>query len=410
GRRPRRRRPHRSGRRPPRRRRTVPRPRPGPRRHPRLVVRRLPRRRGRAAPPRRVRRGGRRRTRDRLEPLRHALHRALPRPPRRPARGLRAQLADHRRAGARACTADRARTRRRQRLRRPRAAAVLRAAGRGPGAHVPAAGGCDAHDPAGRGGRREPDADAGAVDQTTTGGGDRMTQATRWGLTVPLSELSLPDHRELVRRLPDLGYTDLWSAEANGADAFTPLTLASQWAPELRLGTAIAPVYTRGPGLLAMSAAALAECAPDRFVLGVGTSSQTIVEDWNATPFTEPYARTRDTVRFLRAALAGEKVTERYPTFAVRGFRLGRPPRTAPPLMVAALRPGMLRLAGREADGAITNWLAASDVPAVRGELGSEAELVARIFVCPTPDADTARALARRHIAGYLTVPVYRAL
>ncbi|KID31296.1 LLM class F420-dependent oxidoreductase [Prauserella rugosa] len=236
-----------------------------------------------------------------------------------------------------------------------------------------------------------------------------MTQATRWGLTVPLSELSLPDHRELVRRLPDLGYTDLWSAEANGADAFTPLTLASQWAPELRLGTAIAPVYTRGPGLLAMSAAALAECAPDRFVLGVGTSSQTIVEDWNATPFTEPYARTRDTVRFLRAALAGEKVTERYPTFAVRGFRLGRPPRTAPPLMVAALRPGMLRLAGREADGAITNWLAASDVPAVRGELGSEAELVARIFVCPTPDADTARALARRHIAGYLTVPVYRA-
>lgn len=232
---------------------------------------------------------------------------------------------------------------------------------------------------------------------------------TRWGLTVPLAGLSLADHRAVVARLEDLGYTDLWSAEANGADAFTPLALASQWAPQLRLGTAIAPVYTRGPGLLAMSAASLAEAAPGRFVLGVGTSSPVIVEDWNAGEFAEPYARTRDTLRFLRTALSGEKVSERYPTFAVDGFRLGRPPATPPPLMVAALRPGMLRLAGREADGAITNWLAASDVPAVRAELGSGAELVARIFVCPTPDVDEARALGRRHIAGYLTVPVYRA-
>ncbi|MBB3664903.1 putative F420-dependent oxidoreductase [Prauserella sediminis] len=231
----------------------------------------------------------------------------------------------------------------------------------------------------------------------------------RWGLTVPLEGLSLPEHRELVTQLPDLGYTDLWSAEANGADAFTPLVLASQWAPELRLGTAIAPVYTRGPGLLAMSAASAADCAPGRFVLGVGTSSQVIVENWNAAEFTEPYARTRDTVRFLRTALAGEKVTAEYPTFTVRGFRLGRPPETPPPVMVAALRPGMLRMAGRESDGAITNWLAASDVPAVRGELGADAELVARIFVCPVDDADEARALARRHICAYLTVPVYRA-
>jgi len=93
---------------------------------------------------------------------------------------------------------------------------------------------------------------------------------SRWGITIPLTGVPLAAHRELVQELPDLGYTDAWSAETAGADAFTPLVLASQWAPQLRLGTAIVPVYTRGPGLLAMSAATLAELAPGRFVLGIG--------------------------------------------------------------------------------------------------------------------------------------------
>lgn len=231
----------------------------------------------------------------------------------------------------------------------------------------------------------------------------------RWGLTIPLTGLPLPAHRELVRELPDLGYTDAWSAETAGIDAFSPLVLASEWAPQLRLGTAIVPVYTRGPGLLAMSAATVAECAPGRFVLGIGTSSPVIVSNWNAAEFTEPYARTRDTLRFLRSALAGEKVTETYPTFAISKFKLERPPQEAPPIMLAALRPGMLRLAAREADGAITNWLAPADVPKVRSELGAEPELAARIFVCPTEDKAAARGLGRLLISSYLTVPVYAA-
>lgn len=231
----------------------------------------------------------------------------------------------------------------------------------------------------------------------------------RWGLTIPLTGVPLPSHRDLVRELPDLGYTDAWSAETAGIDAFSPLVLASEWAPQLRLGTAIVPVYTRGPGLLAMSAATVAECAPGRFVLGIGTSSPVIVSNWNAAEFTEPYARTRDTLRFLRSALAGEKVTETYPTFAVSKFKLERPPQEAPPIMLAALRPGMLRLAAREADGAITNWLAPTDVPKVRSELGAEPELAARIFVCPTEDKATARGLGRLLISSYLTVPVYAA-
>ncbi|WP_081240512.1 LLM class F420-dependent oxidoreductase [Streptomyces viridosporus] len=234
----------------------------------------------------------------------------------------------------------------------------------------------------------------------------------RWGITLPVAGLSLPDQRELVASLPDLGYTDVWSAEANETDAFTPLALASVWAPALRLGTAIVPVFTRGPATLAMSAATLAAAAPGRFALGIGTSSDVIVERWNDIPFQEPYKRVRDTVRFLRAALRGEKVTETYDTFTVRGFTAQLVPDEPPPVLVAALRPGMLRLAGREGDGAVVNWLSAQDVrtvaPYVR-ERDPDKEIVARIFVMPGADPDTARALGRRMIAAYLNVPVYRA-
>lgn len=232
---------------------------------------------------------------------------------------------------------------------------------------------------------------------------------TRWGLTLPLTGVPLPAHRELVRELPGLGYTDAWSAETAGTDAFTPLALTAEWAPQLRLGTAIVPIYTRGAGLLAMQAATLAEIAPGRVVLGIGTSTPTIVENWNGVEFSEPYARSRDTIRFLRSALAGDKVTHEYQTFSISRFRLERPPSPPPQLVLAALRPGMLRLAAREADGAITNWLAPSDVPKVRAELGADRELVARIFVCPTEDAEAARGLGRLLISSYLTVPVYAA-
>src|SRR5437763_7616944 len=184
----------------------------------------------------------------------------------------------------------------------------------------------------------------------------------RYGMTVPFDGVPLADQRAWFEELVDLGYTDAWSSEAGGADAFTPLAVASVWAPSLRLGTAIVPVFTRGPGLLAMSVATMAEAAPGRFALGIGTSSDVIVERWNDITFDKPYQRTRDTIRFLRAALTGEKVDEEYETFKVRGFRLRRVPEVLPPILVGALRPGMLRLAGREGDGAIINWLSADDV------------------------------------------------
>jgi probable F420-dependent oxidoreductase len=234
----------------------------------------------------------------------------------------------------------------------------------------------------------------------------------RWGMTVPLAGIPLSDHAAVYAALGAAGFTDLWSSEVAGTDAFTPLALAAAWTPGMRLGTAIAPVFTRGPGLLAMTAAALAETAPGRFQLGIGASSPVVVGDWNAADFTEPLARSRDMLRFLKPALAGEKINHDFATFAVRNFRLERPPAVAPPILLAALRPGMLRLAAAEADGVILNWLSPADVPTALAETeaaGAGFEVAARIFVCPTADTAHARAVGRRLIAAYLTVPAYAA-
>ena len=229
----------------------------------------------------------------------------------------------------------------------------------------------------------------------------------RYGITVPFEGVPLHEHREWFEEAEALGYTDLWSAESGGADAFTPLALAAAWAPKLRLGTAIVPAFTRGAATLAATAASMAQAAPGRFALGIGTSSNVIVQNWNGIPFERPYQRVRDTIRFLRAALAGEKVTEEYETFAVKGFRLGIRVDEMPPILVGALRPGMLKLAGTEGDGAIINWLSADDVKKVVPYVGEGKEIAARIFVVPSEDEEFVRFVGRRAIAAYLNVPVY---
>ena len=236
-----------------------------------------------------------------------------------------------------------------------------------------------------------------------------MAIPQRYGITFPFDGLPLLEQRDLVRELVDLGYTDLWSAESGGYDAFIPLAVAAQWAPELRLGTAIVPAYTRGAHTLASTVASMCQAAPGRFALGLGTSSNVIVERWNGMAFDKPYQRVRDTIRFLRSALAGEKVTETYETFAVNGFRLGITVPEQPPILVAALREGMLRLAGREGDGAIVNWLSADDVKTVAPHVGAGKEIAARIFVLPSDDPGLVYAVGKRAIASYLTVPVYAA-
>jgi alkanesulfonate monooxygenase SsuD/methylene tetrahydromethanopterin reductase-like flavin-dependent oxidoreductase (luciferase family) len=143
------------------------------------------------------------------------------------------------------------------------------------------------------------------------------------------------------------------------------------------------------------------------------------VESWNGGRFTLPATRVREMVQVVRAALSGERVVFRGKALTVDGFRLVRPPAAPLPIYVAALRPGMLRVAGEVGDGVILNWLSAADVPGVvrvvreaaaaAGRNPASIEITARLLVNVDPPSPQADAGVRRHVTAYLNVPVYRA-
>jgi probable F420-dependent oxidoreductase len=232
--------------------------------------------------------------------------------------------------------------------------------------------------------------------------------AVRYGLTIPFPGISLPDHEPLLRRADALGYDDLWSGEATGYDGFTPLALAAAWTERARLGTGVVNPYTRGPALLAQSAAALADASGGRFVLGLGASSDRIVERWNGIPFEKPLSRVREAVQGLRPVFAGER--------GKGGFKLEIAPAEPIPVYVAALRGRMLRLAGEIGDGAWVNFLPLAGVEQVVGQVreGEKAagkepgstDIVCRFFnVVTSPDEGLP--FVRFMFAAYATVPVY---
>jgi probable F420-dependent oxidoreductase len=218
-------------------------------------------------------------------------------------------------------------------------------------------------------------------------------------MTIPFTGIPLHELGPLARRLEAAGYDSVWSAESTDFDGFTPLALAAAHTERMRLVTGIVNVYTRGPALLAQTAAALADASDGRFVLGLGASSNVIVERWNAIPFRRPLARVEETVAYLRTVLAGERGTG--------GFKLASPPAQPVPIVLAALRDRMLDLAARVADGGFTNFLPLSRVTQVVGAFAApEKELACRFFSIHGPE-DEALAIARRVFVAYATVPVY---
>jgi len=220
-----------------------------------------------------------------------------------------------------------------------------------------------------------------------------MTTGRRLGVSIPGERSPLSEVPALAARLEALGYTDLWSYEINHYDAFTPLAAAAATTGRLRLGTAIAPVFFRPPGLLGMHAAALAELAPGRFVLGIGSSTPVVVEQWMGVPFGRPVSAVRESVQSVRALLRGEKVG---------GMRLARPPAQPPAIWMAALGAGMAAAARELADGICLFMVGPGLVREIVGDMDS----MCRVTVIPGEE-DAARAQARRHITTYALVPFY---
>jgi probable F420-dependent oxidoreductase len=249
---------------------------------------------------------------------------------------------------------------------------------------------------------------------------DRSRKGARLGVTfASFQALGVPAGLSVARLAAGLGYRSFWTAETTGAEAFATLAAAGAAAPELDLGTGVLALQLRTPPLAAMGAATLASLHPDRDVLlGVGVSSPVVAHRWHGAPWSErPLGQVREYLELVRACLSGEPVSHDGEHYQVDRFRLGvRLGERRPRLVLGALNPRMLQLAGELADGVLLNYLPASAVPwcveQVRaGEAGAgrppgscTVYAYVHVGVCERPEGIDA---ARRDLFSYIVVDAY---
>ncbi|MGY2084023.1 LLM class F420-dependent oxidoreductase [Blastococcus sp. SYSU DS0539] len=176
-----------------------------------------------------------------------------------------------------------------------------------------------------------------------------------WGARQPEGQA------ELVAVAEELGFDSVWTAEAYGSDALTPLAWLGSRTSGLRLGTAVAQMSARTPAATAMAAMTLDHLSGGRFVLGIGASGPQVVEGWYGQPYPRPLARTREYVEILRRVMRREVVRfegEHYPVPFPGGTGLGKPLRSTIhpvrpdiPILLAAEGPKNVALAAEIADG-----------------------------------------------------------
>jgi probable F420-dependent oxidoreductase len=240
----------------------------------------------------------------------------------------------------------------------------------------------------------------------------------RQGITVPLEPFQNRHFADLIRTADRCGYIDAWSFESFATEAFAPLAAAAMLSPRMRLGTAIVPVFTRPPALIAMSAATVQQISGGRLILGLGISTRVIVEQWMGVPFRQPLTHLRETVHAIREAFTGQKVTVNGKTVRINGFRMNVTVETPPPIYIGAQGEKMLRLVGEIGDGLITNFVTPAALPAMIARVGEgrraagrdadqPIDVVCRILLVVDEDDDQVRGELRRHLTTYLTVPHY---
>ncbi len=216
-----------------------------------------------------------------------------------------------------------------------------------------------------------------------------------------------------VRLAEQLGYRSWWTAETVGVEAFATLAAAGATGPSLDLGTGVLALQLRTPQVVAMGAATLQALHPEREILvGIGISSPVVTERWHGVAYGErPLARVREYVALLRECLSGESVSFDGDFYRASRFRLGvRLGERRPKIVIGALNPAMLRLAGEVADGVLLNYLPASHVPwsVEQVRAGGDATIYAYVHagVCEREDGIEA---ARRDLFSYVVVDAYAA-
>ena len=237
----------------------------------------------------------------------------------------------------------------------------------------------------------------------------------RVAMTIPGPTANVADSIAMAKRLEQLGWDDIWLADAGGLDALTLVPMLLGATENTRIGTAVVPVFTRTPAVLASTFAVINQAYPGRFIPGLGTSSHAIINNWHGLTMEKPLTRIKETMTLLRSMMAGEKTNFEGETLRSKGYR--QAPTSNQPIYLAGLRPNMLETAAEISDGVILNLFPRSALPKIMehiaigaeraGKDPASVEVVCRHMMCLTNDKELGRAAFRAAFGPYYATPVY---
>lgn len=234
------------------------------------------------------------------------------------------------------------------------------------------------------------------------------------GIVTPYwSDITMDELVEYVQLAEDLGYDSVWVPEMWGRDAFSLIGLLASKTSRIKLATGIISVFSRTPAMIAQTAATLDEISGGRVMLGLGTSGPIVIENWHGIKYEKPLQRTREYVEIIKKAISFERLNYEGEIFDLKNFKLQfKPVRADLPVLIAAIGPKNIQLAGELADGWIPFLIPLEGIKESSQSLNDGAAIAGRepsdIKICPyiasavSSDEESAQRALREHISHYI--------
>jgi len=214
------------------------------------------------------------------------------------------------------------------------------------------------------------------------------------------------------RKLNELKPDTVWIPETWGMENFSMLSMASRENSFSKFGSSIVNIYSRSPSLIAMGAATVDTISNKRLVLGLGTSSQPLVEDFHGDKFERPLKRMKEYVEIIRLILSGKTINYSGEIFSLKNFSLLiKPPRDRIPIYLAAVNQKMVELTWEIADGVIFYLRPKSEIKTTLAKIQNQKKIDVslQIITCVNEDSEKAMIRAKKTLAFYVSVgKIYR--
>jgi alkanesulfonate monooxygenase SsuD/methylene tetrahydromethanopterin reductase-like flavin-dependent oxidoreductase (luciferase family) len=226
------------------------------------------------------------------------------------------------------------------------------------------------------------------------------------------SLLSVNEILECSKILSRYKHDSVWIPETWGMEGYSMLSAVSQIDKNAKIGSSIINIYSRTPSLIAMGAVTVDTISNGRLILGLGTSSEPIVEEWHGLEFDKPVQRMREYVDIIRLVTSGNKVNYDGDFFQLNNFTLLiKPLRNKIPIYMAAVNKKMVELAWDIADGVIFYLRPIAELKNVIQKMQSkkQIEVASQFVTCVSMDGEKARNRAKKTLAFYISVgKIYR--